>query len=558
MADTPKKGLAALFQQAFSGYNPTDISDPSLPLMSGGSRMFYGADNLIADPSGQGATSTTGEMDWMSEKKMPSDRFAKYALVQDMVCDPVLSGALDMHISHALSVDSQTGNILEITAKTKEFKDLAASLQSELGLLINQGLPSWCKLMAAFGVHYIRPYADDKRGVFDIESSYYTMAQQIREYVRGGQCAGFTSEYLKESVNGGEVRLVEPWQLVALRVPYWQPNIYLEPFNPTGRQYSLYDDLHRRTPIETQDYGTSFLEFAYPAWCDLSDSIRSLKGSRYNASRIDRFIALGMDNLDPARAAQYLNMVGTQLRKDLEAAYRKGRTKGLIPSVWNTMVPNLSGSKGGVSIDTQTISPDIQHIEDVMFHLKRMSAGLGIDVSMLGWGDLMSGGLGDGGFFRTSIQAAIRANWLRVGVVNAVNRLIDIHMAYKYGKVFPAGTARPIEIKFHSLNTAVEQEQSEATEIRTAYATALATLLDTIENGRLAESDTFKRLVLTDIVRVDSDKSEQIIKDLAGAAKAAGGDQFMESVGYSGSAGGFDDWLQTLIHKQLINLLGDN
>lgn len=557
MADKQKTGLAALFQQAFSGYNPADISDQSLPLMSGGSRMIYGSDGLSADPSGTTATSVTGEMDWMAEKKMPSDRFAKYALIQDMVCDPVLSGALDMHISHALSVDSQTGNILEITAKTPEFAELAAQLQGDLGLMLNQGLPSWCKLMATFGVHYIRPYAEDKKGVVDIESSYYTMAQQIREYVRGGQCAGFTSEYLKEQVNGGEVRLVEPWQLVSLRVPYWQPNLYQEPFNPTGRQYSLYDELHRRTPIETQDYGTSFLEFAYPAWCDLNDAIRSMKGSRYNASRIDRFIALGMDNLDPARAAQYLNLVGTQLRKDLEAAHRKGRQKGLIPSIWNTMVPNLSGSKGGVTIDTQTISPDIQHIEDVMFHLKRMAAGLGIDASLLGWGDLMSGGLGDGGFFRTSVQAAVRANWLRVGVANSVNRLIDIHMAYKYGKVFPAGTARPIEIRFHSLNTAIESEQAEATEIRTGYATALATLLDTIENGRLADSESFKRLVLTDIIRIDKDKTEQIIKDLASAAKAAGGEGFMESVGYKGGSEGFDDYLATVIHKQLINLLGD-
>jgi len=557
MADKPKKGLVSLFQQAFSGYNPADVDDPSLPLLAGGTNVMYGLNNTPTDPSGNSATSATGTMDWMADKKMPDDRFAKYGLIQDMVCDPVLSGALDMHISHALSVDSQTGNILEITSKTPEFKELAASLQAELGVLLNQGLPSWCKIMAAFGTHYIRPYADNKRGVFDIESSYYTMAQHIREYVRGGQCAGYTSEYLKEQVNGGEVRLVEPWQLVALRVPYWQPNIFKEPFNQTGKQYSLYDDLHRRVPIETQDYGTSFLEFAYPAWCDLSDAIRSLKGSRYNASRIDRFIALGMDNLDPARAASYLNMVGTQLRKDLEAAYRKGRQKGLIPSVWNSIIPNLSGSKGGVSIDTQTVSPDIQHIEDIMFHLKRMSAGLGIDVSMLGWGDLMSGGLGDGGFFRTSIQATIRANWLRVGVVNAVNRLIDIHMAYKYGKVFPAGTARPIDIRFHSLNTAIEQEQADATEVRTAYATALATLLDTIENGRLAGSESFKRLVLTDIIRIDQDKTDQIIKDLASAAKNAGGEGFMESVGYHGGSEGFDGYLQDLIHSQIINLLGE-
>lgn len=288
-----------------------------------------------------------------------------------------------------------------------------------------------------------------------------------------------------------------------------------------------------------------------------------MKGSRYNASRIDRFVALGMDNLDPARAAQYLNLVGTQMRKDMEAAARKGKAKGLIPTVWNQLIPNLSGNKGGVTIDTQTVSPDIQHIEDVMFHLKRMASSLGIDVSMLGWGDLMSGGLGDGGFFRTSIQAAIRANWLRVGVVQSVNRLIDIHMAHKYGKVFGAGELRPIEIKFHSLNTAIEAEQADAMETRTNYAMALATVLDTIENGRLAGSDTFKELVLTDIVRLDPDKAAQIIKDLAQAAKdaaeeeAGDGQNFMESVGYKGPRDGFQAFLEGVINTQLVNLLGE-
>lgn len=564
MAETTKadtnaeKGLVSLLRQAFSGFNPDDAQDRGILLQGAGG--YHLGNALMADsPTSQNGTSVIGEQDWMGEKKLPTDRFAKYALLEDMITDPVLSAALDMHISHALSVDSLTGNILTIEAKTDDAKEIAASLMAELGPMLNTGLPSWAKLMAAFGVHYIRPYCEQGKGIIDIESSWYTMAHQIREYVRGGRLAGFTGEYLKTPARPGEVQLVEPWQLVGLKVPYWQPSLSLEPQGTSGARYSLYDDIHRRKPTETQDYGTSFLEFAYSSWCDLNDAIRSLKGSRYNASRIDRFVALGMDNLDPARAAQLLNIVGTQMRKDAEAAARKGKAKGLIPTVWNQIIPNLSGNKGGVTIDTQVVSPDIQHIEDVMFHLKRMASALGIDVSMLGWGDLMSGGLGDGGFFRTSIQAAIRANWLRVGIVQAVNRLIDIHMANKYGKVFGAGELRPIEIKFHSLNTAIEAEQAEAMETRTNYAMALTTVLDTIENGRLAGSDAFKELVLTDVVRLDPEKAAVIIKDLAKAAKEAADNEenFMESVGYKGPEKGFQSYLESVIHKQLVNLLGE-
>lgn len=557
-----RRSLFRVLKEAFSGYNPTDKDNRAIPLQSGGGNMLLNNPMLLGADVDQGATSPVGDQDWMADKRMPTDRFAKYPLFQEMVTDPVLSAALDMHIAHALSVDSRTGNILTIEPKAPEHAEMAQMLMADLGGMINSQSPAWCKIMATFGIHYIRPYAESRKGIVDIESSYYTLPQHIREYVRGGRLAGYTSEYLKESDRGGEVRLVEPWQLVALRVPYWQPNVSIEPLNPSGHQYSLYDDLHRRTPVETQNYGTSFLEFAYGSWCDLNDSIRSMKGSRYNASRIDRFIALGMDNLDPTNAAQYLNLVGGQMRKDLEAAMRKGRSKGMMPTVWNQILPVLANSKGGVTIDTQMVSPDIQYIEDVMFHLKRMCGALGIDASMLGWGDLMSGGLGDGGFFRTAVQSALRSNWIRHGLVESVNRLIDIHMAYKFGKVYPSGQQRPIELKFHSLNTAIEAEEAEATETRANYAMTLATLLDTIENGRLAGSDAFKELVLTDIIRVAPDRANQIIKELAkaAAADAAASDQgggFMESAGFKGSNNDFQAYLEGLIHQQIINLVGD-
>ncbi|WP_279448541.1 hypothetical protein [Aeromonas hydrophila] len=559
MAKFTEKGLPALLKQAFSGYNQEDADNHNIPLQAGpgGTGMLWNTNPTLdaADPS-QGA-SAQGDQ-WMAEKRLPDDRFAKYALLQDMANDPLLSGGIDLHISHALSVNAKTGLCVSIEAKSPADADLAAALMADLGDMINLGAPGWCKNMAVFGAHYVRPYAEQGKGIVDIESSWYTMANQIREYVRGGRCAGFTSEYLKEKAKGGAIKLVEPWQLVALRIPYWQPKLHLQPVNLTGQQYSLYDDLYHRTPTETQDYGTSLLEFCYPAWCDLSDALRSLKGSRYNASRIERFITLGMDNLDPVQSANYLNLVGTQLRKDLEALAAKSKRTGLVPTVINRLIPALSGSKGGVNIDTQMISPDIQHIEDVMFHLKRMSGGMGIDVSMLGWGDLMSGGLGDGGFFRTSIQAAQRANWLRIGLRAAIDRLIDIHMAHKYGKIFPAGEARPIAVKFHSLNTAIELEESEARESRTNWAMSLATLLDMIENGQLSHSNTLKEKILNEAAGFDPETTKNILAELASAQSEEGDAGMMESLG--SRAIKQSEWeavLAPMVNKHIINILGE-
>ncbi|MGL5226170.1 MAG: hypothetical protein ACRC8Q_12750 [Aeromonas sp.] len=554
MAKITDKGLVGLLKEVFSGYNPDDASNHSIPLQAGSGSTGTLFHSGIGDNEKPGASATVDQ--WFGDKELPQDRFEKYLRLQEMANDPLLSGGLDMHITHALSVDAKTGMCVSIEAKTAEDAELAASLMSDLGDMINAGAPGWCKNMAVFGAHYIRPYAEPDKGIISIESSWYTMASQIREYVRAGRTAGYTSEYLKEKDSGGSIRLVQPWQLVALRIPYWQPKVDVEPQNMTGRQYSLYDDVYHRTPTETQDYGTSLLEFCYPAWCDLSDALRSLKASRYNASRIDRLVTLSQDNLDPVQSANYMNLVGTQLRRDMESIAARSKRSGLIPTVINRLIPVLGGSKGNVGIDTQVISPDIQHIEDVMFHLKRMSGGLGIDPSMLGWSDMLSGGLGEGGFFRTSIQAAQRANWIRMGLRAAIDRLIDIHMANKYGKVFPSGTARPIVVKFHSLSSAIEIEESEARDYRMNWATSLAALLDSIENGPLAKSETLKAKVLSEAAGFDQETVKKLLAELPAAQQEEA--PVMESMGDRViKAEEWEALLAPIINKQLVNFLGE-
>ena len=110
---------------------------------------------------------------------------------------------------------------------------------------------------------------------------------------------------------------------------------------------------------------------------------------------------------------------------------------------------------------------------------------------MMGWSDMMAGGLGEGGWARTSILAALRANWIRIGVRDAVQRLTEIHLAYKKKKAFPRNKT-PFIIKFHSINTALAIEKAEENQSKADYATTVATLLDMIEQGSLAGSETFK------------------------------------------------------------------
>lgn len=53
--------------------------------------------------------------------------------------------------------------------------------------------------------------------------------------------------------------------------------------------------------------------------------------------------------------------------------------------------------------------------------MKRLGGALGVDPSLLGFGDMLSGGLGDGGFFRVSVLAAVKANLIRAAIRDGLN-----------------------------------------------------------------------------------------------------------------------------------------
>jgi len=523
-----KKGLAAQFKDLFKGYNPEDNQGHNLPLESGAGGFGSTFGVRGSDDSGDNSSAITSS--WIDENRdslSDLDRFEQYKFYQEMADEPIFDSAIDMHLSHALSADVETGLIVTIESKDETFKNYAIELNNELGATINELVTSWSKICAIFGTHYIRPYAEEGKGVTHLESSWHTMAINIREYERSGSVAGFTSEYLKKEDNSS-IHLAPPWALVPVKMPAWKPSIYKEPINLTGERYSLYNDTYHRTPTETQNYGKSMLHGAFEPWLDMRDGLKSLRASRNNASRIDRLVTVGMEGLTPHAAAEQLNLVGKQLKGNIKKAKQNQASKGAMSTIFTTLLPSLAGGKNGISVDSQQTSPDIQHIEDIMFHLKRACSALGIDVSLLGWGDLMSGGLGDGGFFRSSIQAATRANQLRTAVKNAIHRIIDIHLIYKYGKAF--GGKRPYTLKFHSLNTAIEQERASAMLTKSDYATSVATVLDMMEAGSLNKSATFKNMIMNDILNLGEENTSKILSELKGAAGSDGDNKMFESV----------------------------
>lgn len=305
--------------------------------------------------------------------------------------------------------------------------------------MINDGLPSWAMIMAIFGVSYIRPYAEQGKGITGIESSYYTLPHFVQEFYRGSQLVGFSGDYILDTHTLRRV-ITEPWNLVSMKNPYWTPQHKVMPVTYGTKGYSLLSEQQDKPLMETQNYGTSFLEYSYEPYLNLCAALAALKATRNNAAKIDRLIALTTNTIDPVNAANYTRGVSQALKRHSDLVAQRSINSNALPSVLNHLIPVMGDGKNGITIDTQSIPADISGIEDVMFHLRQLAASLGIDATMLGWADQMSGGLGEGGWQQTAIQAALRANWIRQAAQRTIYRLHDIHLAYKYGKVYTEKT----------------------------------------------------------------------------------------------------------------------
>ncbi|ODH28287.1 portal protein [Escherichia coli] len=509
------KGFLSALKKAFNGGDVTP-ADPVV-FTSGHSVVARsGLSALRPGILGSNSDGMTSEADSISlSAELPGERLQKYNILETMAKSPTISTALNIHIAHALAPSKKTGQAFILSPKDgsdAEAVSRCEELTADLGAMINDGLPSWAMIMAIFGVSYVRPYAEQGRGITGIESSYYTLPHFVQEFYRGSQLVGFSGDYILDTHSLRRV-ITEPWNLVSMKNPYWTPQHKVIPVSYGTKGYSLLSDQADKPLMETQNYGTSFLEYSYEPYLNLCASLAALKSTRNNAAKIDRLIALTTNTLDPVNAANYTRGVSQALKRPIDLVAQRSINANAIPTVLNHLIPVMGDGKNGITIDTQSIPADISGIEDVMFHLRQLAASLGIDATMLGWADQMSGGLGEGGWQQTAIQAALRANWIRQAAQRTIYRLLDIHLAYKYGKVYTE-TNRPYDVQFNSMNTAIQEEENRELDARANFVAVISQIMDQIQNNpKLAGSDAFMRYLFTEQLHIDDDTLNTMIKE---------------------------------------------
>lgn len=412
---------------------------------------------------------------------LPEDRSARYAVLRLMAKDPTIDSAIKMHIANALSARTDSGESVFISPAEGAGQDkIVDDLRATLMPFIKKDLNEWARKAAVYGSCFARVYGAQGIGIQNIRCDYYTHPRFIQKFEKGGRLAGYTTTYQGTNQANQRLRLMPPWSFVGFEIPEWWDCEDVEPINVGGIPVDLaMEDAAMEGLVESQEYGTSLIATAYGPWMDLLDAICSLKMSRRNAARLERMVGVNTGKLDPERAAHYLDMVAERISNATEEVERQSWLRGNVQTVVNHYVP-IFGEKGGLQIDAVQGTPDINGLEDVMFHIKRLGSAIGVDPALLGFGDLLSGGLGDGGFFRVSVMAATKANLLRQALKNGIQKLCELHVAYKFGKVFLPGNC-PWTIQFNSVSSAIEREEQEALESRTNALSGLIGILATVD-----------------------------------------------------------------------------
>lgn len=493
------KALDLLFpgRKAISDYDARNVD---LPAQTAGFFGDYG--DQIIDPVQHVFALTTDEDKLIHQ--LPVDRVARYGFLEAMATDPTIESAIQMHLAHALSADLNSGQILKIESVTDAEDAFVKELKETFEETLNQDIRSWAYPAAVYGVNYLRVYSEQGVGVTHVRNDFYTHPRHIREYEQSGRLAGFTSAYQGTQK---QVALMPPWTMVAVKIPYWRKDAVVEPYRVDAKNVDISDnDFASESMIETQNYGFSLIETAYGPWFDLMEAILSMNMSRKNAARLERLIGVNMGRLDPVRSAKYLNTITSQMKKADKEMSRRSLRKGFVQTVLNHIIPIWGDSKGRLDINSLQGTPDINGLEDVFFHVKRLGGALGVDPSLLGFGDLLQGGLGEGGWFRVSVIAAMKAQQLRNAIRTSVDKIFDIHIAQKTGKVFLPGQ-KPWKIVFNSVSTAIEREERENMEGR---ANLMSMIVGSVagmdqEFSKMKRS-AFYNYLFTDILKMDEQK----------------------------------------------------
>lgn len=406
-----------------------------------------------------GAGSTTVASLLGTGKRAARSRQAIYEKWSTMEGDAVVSTAILLLVTSALGGHETSGSLVFVektpnTDKDKRLSLIVDEISDDLSPLFNRVAFQMAYTGAIFGDAYARIYADSG-GVVDLCADEMLRPPLVQPFERGSRTVGF-------AVYTGERNFerLDVSQLARLKMPrtQWVPQ---HGVIEKSLRHAITENDIDNLPVMPSMAGGSMLYNAEEAYDNLTASLLGLVGQRWMDSIDEQMVTVNLESMTLEQQNRFVESVKDMLKASkahAEEAVKSGRPvmeriRHIIPIFGEKQLSTVGPANGGQSGRSGSIS-----IDDVMLHARLLSGAIGVDLSMLGFADQLSGGLGDGGFFRVSAQAAERARIIRVSLADFFNQVIDIHTMRKYGMVFNQ-SERPWSINFYGSISALESEK---------------------------------------------------------------------------------------------------
>lgn len=427
-----------------------------------------------------------------------------------MMQEGLISTALRNNVQMALGGHETTGETIFIEPKPKISSADKKMVEELAGVIkmLNDSAHSMSFNAAGFGDAYGRLYTAPKEGLvaLDHESLFAPLVQPYEEL---GRTVGYVVSLGEKSPSR-----ISHMDMVRLKMPRMLMLPQMKAIENAQKINLEAKDTRNIMPLPGL-VGGSLLEAAETDFDNLYAAVRGLVGQRISSSIEEVLLSMNLADTTKEQRAQIVSNTAKMLtamkeraeKQISEGIYSTARNFNILP-VWNekqlTQVSSLASGASGQNLT----------IEDVLFHAKKLAGTLGTDISMLGFADQLSGGLGDGGFNRTSSQGAERARMLRTSYTKMANDVIDRHMMAKYNRCWP-DAQRPYTINFYGSIAALEAEKQLSSERAMNKAAILVQVLAQLRDvGMSEETNAF---MLAKTAELDQEAAEVYAKGLATA-----------------------------------------
>ena len=380
-----------------------------------------------------------------------------YQKWSEMEATPICATAAKVLVTTALGGHENTGQSVFLEKSpactgNKQLEKIADEIISDLTEIINKSIFTMSYRGAIYGDSYTRIYTKDKVGIVDLYTDEMYHPSLIIPFQQGSKTVGFI-------VTNNSQKILEKLsveQMARFEMPrsQWIPQQAIN--QKSFKIDSTIDDISQ-LPVIMSMVGGSILYPAESPYDQLMSALASLNAQRIRDAVDEAYLTVDMESMTKEQQSRTIDSIKKMLTTTKNLVDNAIIANKPFNSILRHILP-VNGQKQITNITplsasrTSTIS-----VDDVMFNARLLSASVGVDLSMIGFSDQLTGMFGDGGMGRVNAMTTEQSRSIRVGTRKYVQDLIDIHTLKKYGMVFLPEN-RPVQVNFYGSILAYEAE----------------------------------------------------------------------------------------------------